>query len=80
MWEYSRIIKQLREVIIMSVRQIRRGATLIGYFQDIPGGVTQVRDASNRLKGWYDSKSDTTRTSSGSYYANGNCAAELLNR
>jgi len=51
---------------------------LLGKIRELSSGKFEIRDASNRLKGNYDPKTNTTRDSSNRLVGKGNLLATLL--
>ena len=69
------------EEIVMLIQDIRINNKRVGFYKTVPvgnGNRVQLYDAQNKLKGWFDSASNTTVTSNGQFYGQGNIVGTLL--
>ena len=63
----------------MATQELRDHSNrLLGKIKTLSNGKLEIRDASNRLKGTYDPKSNETRDSSNRLVGKGNLLSSLL--
>ena len=63
----------------MATQELRnKNNKLLGKIHTLSNGVLEIRDATNKLKGKYDPKTNQTRNASNSLVGKGNLLSSLL--